>query len=629
MNGQKTSYNNLSIIFIYMFFYYFWIIYWENNEGILTLGGDILSILGSLLAYKWSLSSFKASKGTKRTFWFLLSMGVICSVIAESIWFVYDVILKVDVPLPGLPDIFYVLQLVFFLFAFIYNILKEKNKHQFIKFFLDVAIVMTVAFTFSWHFIITPMLSTDVPSLSLLISLIYPIGDLALYFGCLSIYFGVRYSFSNRAVTLIILGFTIQILADSFYLYVVSINSYNSGSLIDPLFILALLFVGLSGTFVKEMNGEDDTINAVSLQNYPFLRLFLPYINLILLLIFIMLKEGINYNFIRGLGISIFLVIIRQVLVILENQNLLSKYYKKTEELEISEQRYKSLFENNPNAVFATDLKGKFESVNKAGSKLLGYEKKDLIGKTSKNFIINKHKKIKNDHLLKVKEGTPQTYEVTISNREGNHYYVDITNIPIMIKNKMVGTFDIFRDITENRKNEEKIKYMAYHDSLTGLPNRSYFDEILTKSVAEAKEKNKMFALMYLDLDRFKIINDTLGHDVGDQLLVSVSKILRDSVGIINTVSRQGGDEFTLLIKGISSREDVEVYAENIIQAFKNPLIINGHEIVTTPSIGIAIYPRDGENTKLLMKKSDIAMYHVKKNGKGNYKIFDETHKDC
>lgn len=630
MNGQKISYDSLIVIFIYMCLYYSWIIIWKSETEILTFGGNLLSIFGCLLSYLWLVKAFMESEGVKRTFWFLLSLGLLSFLIAECIWFVYENVIKKEVPFPGSPDIFYTLQTFFFLAAFIYKLSKEKRKHQFVKFLFDVAIVWTVASTFSWHFIIIPILNPDVPTFSLLISLAYPIGDLALYFGCLSIFFGIRKAFSNKEIFVMLLGLSIQFFSDSYYLYLISIDSYTSGSLIDPLFIIGLILVGLSGTVTKEKNRETNTnnIEIVNVQSYTLTRLLIPYLNIFILLIFIMLKENGNDAFIIGLGISIILVIIRQVLVILENQHLLSEYYKKTEELEISEQRYKSLFEYHPDAVFALDLKGKFESVNATCSKLLGYEKLDLIGVLCQKFISKEYHAITAEHLSKVKEGTPQTYEVTIRNRDGNPYYVIITNIPIMVKNKFVGFFGILKDISESKKNEERIKFMAYHDSLTGLPNRSLFEDVLTKAVTEAKEKNEMFALVYMDLDRFKVINDTLGHEIGDQLLVAVADRLRDNLRDKDTVARQGGDEFTLLIKEISSRTEAELNAQSIIQAFKEPLIVNGHEIVTTPSIGMAIYPLDDEDPKILMKKSDIAMYYVKENGKGNFKLFDETNND-
>ncbi|MFP7474229.1 DUF4084 domain-containing protein [Niallia taxi] len=627
MIEKKNLFYGLIVIIIYLCFYYFWIIHWESNTELLNLGGDFLSVCGSLLACIWGLKSFKVNVGAKKTYWLLLVIGMICYLIAEGIWFVYENLLKLEVSFPGSPDIFYILQMIFFLLAFIYKMLKDRNKHLFTKFLFDVAIVLTVASTFSWHFIITPMLSPGVSTFSLLISIAYPIGDLALYFGCLSIFLGRQKYFTSREIVLIMLGLSVQIVADSIYLYVISINNYTSGSLIDPLFIMGLLLVGLSGIVGKEKKRETNTnkFQIVYGQNYNLIRLFIPYINILVLLIFIILKENASNTYITGLAISIFLVIIRQVLEILENQGLLDKYSRKAEELEISEQRYKSLFEYHPSAVFEIDLKGKFEGVNAAGSKLLGYKKRDLLRKTSKNFIIKEHQTITDEYLKKVKEGKPQSYEVTIQNRAGISYFVNITNIPIMVRNKIVGFFGIFRDITENKKNVEKIRHLAYHDSLTGLPNRSFFEEILTKTLNETEEKQEMFALMYMDLDRFKVINDTLGHEVGDQLLVSVSKRLKELLGDNNTIARQGGDEFTMLVKGISSRTDAEIYAQSIINAFKKPLIVNEHEIISTPSIGIAIYPLDDKNPNCLMKKSDVAMYYVKKNGKGDYKLFNEN----
>ena len=626
---KKIHFNGLYFLILYAATYYGWIIYWKNTPEILTLGGNILSISGSLVAAIWlAKGAANHSNKVKRNFTILLFLGCMSYVVAELVWAVYENILKIEVPFPGYPDLFYLLQLLFFLAAFVYLIGKGKKKFQFIKFLFDVAIIMTVATTFSWHFLISPIVQfSDGITFSFWVSLAYPLGDLALLFGALSIFFGMQKTFSAKESGFIISGLLIQIFADSSYLYLIALDQYTSGSLIDPLFIVGILCVGYTGILKKVEVEENQTGKAESVQieKLDAMRLFLPYLNVTILFIFMFNKGTGNYAVSIGLGISILLVVVRQIIMIIENHHLLREYSQKADELEISEERYRSLFEYHPDAVYSLDLKGKFESINSAGAKLFGYEKKELVGLSSVSFTSEVHQRTVTDHLLKATKGSTENYEIPIFNKNGDFHQLNVTNIPIIVKNHLVGMFGIGKDITENKKNEEKIKYLAYHDSLTGLPNRAFFEEILNKFIADAQQNNKMFGVMFMDLDRFKMINDTLGHDVGDQLLVAVANRLKECIKETDTAARQGGDEFILLIEEVSRKEEITGMAQLILDCFKQPFTINGIEILSTPSIGIAIYPIDGHSSAALIKKADLAMYDVKENGRGYFALFDDA----
>ncbi|MCB1776751.1 MAG: diguanylate cyclase [Candidatus Competibacteraceae bacterium] len=195
--------------------------------------------------------------------------------------------------------------------------------------------------------------------------------------------------------------------------------------------------------------------------------------------------------------------------------------------------------------------------------------------------------------------------------------------IETLLKNTddSLSILTIFRDITERKQTEEIIKQMAYHDALTRLPNRMLFSDRLHLEIARTRRHQQKLALMMLDLDHFKEVNDTLGHDVGDQLLQAVSARLTSSVRENDTVARLGGDEFALILPEIARVEDAVRIADKIIESFQNPLALRHHELRVTPSMGIALYPDDGEQEETLMKKADIALYHVKRTGRNRYQI--------
>ena len=194
----------------------------------------------------------------------------------------------------------------------------------------------------------------------------------------------------------------------------------------------------------------------------------------------------------------------------------------------------------------------------------------------------------------------------------------------------------LVRDITERKQADEQIAFLAYHDNLTGLPNNRLFKDRLQQSISHAQRNDSMLAVLFLDLDRFKLINDSMGHDVGDKLLQVIADRLiegtrrQDSIGVnmtfdANSVARLGGDEFTILLEKVSSQASITTVAKRLIDISALPIYIDNHEIFTSTSIGIALYPNDGKEADTLLKNADTAMYHAKKQGRNNFQFFDPS----
>ena len=189
---------------------------------------------------------------------------------------------------------------------------------------------------------------------------------------------------------------------------------------------------------------------------------------------------------------------------------------------------------------------------------------------------------------------------------------------------EFLGTYGVARDISARKQAEATITFQAYHDLLTGLPNRSLFKDRLGQAMVHAKRHGQTMATLFLDMDHFKVVNDTLGHLVGDGLLQALAQRLRDCLREGDTLSRIGGDEFMLLLPHIRSRDNAAYIAQKIISSLKQPFYVEGHELYAGMSIGIAIYPDDGDNIETLIKHADIAMYHAKDHGRNDYKFFTQ-----
>ncbi|WP_338788362.1 EAL domain-containing protein [Metabacillus sp. FJAT-53654] len=293
------------------------------------------------------------------------------------------------------------------------------------------------------------------------------------------------------------------------------------------------------------------------------------------------------------------------------------------EQLTINEQRYQSLFEYNKDAVYSFDLTGNFTNVNKASEHLTGYSSAELLTMSFEEIIHPDDISKAMTAFDNATKGSTDTLYVNVVHKSGKLVYVNVTNIPIVIEKKIVGIYGIAKDITEQKKAQALVQHMAYHDHLTGLPNRSMLEKCLSTGLELSTRK----AVLFIDLDRFKVINDTLGHTIGDLLLKEVAQSLKRSVNENDMVFRQGGDEFIVILENVD-RDQAAKIAERIIEMLAKPFKINEYDIFTSPSIGISLYPDDGETGEILIKHADFAMYQAKSAGKKTYRFYSSNEEE-
>ena len=198
-----------------------------------------------------------------------------------------------------------------------------------------------------------------------------------------------------------------------------------------------------------------------------------------------------------------------------------------------------------------------------------------------------------------------------------------------IVNRKFFGTYGVARDITDRKRAEELISYQAYHDILTDLPNRILFKDRLGLAVIQARRNRAELAVMFVDLDRFKLVNDTLGHVKGDELLQHVSGRLKNCLRRGDTLARIGGDEFTAVLPELRDRQDAEIIAEKFLESLRQPFFLDGKEVYISASIGIAVYPSDGDSIDELLRHADIAMYYVKSQGKNAHAFYESSMLDA
>ncbi|MDG0795101.1 EAL domain-containing protein [Cohnella ginsengisoli] len=278
------------------------------------------------------------------------------------------------------------------------------------------------------------------------------------------------------------------------------------------------------------------------------------------------------------------------------------------------------VIETTRNGIIITDRDGNITEFNEFAEILTGSKKQDVINGPIPDAKINDFIK---EVLLTGKDYEDMEFMLCPQTGQGDLVCL-FDAFPILDENMQVmGAFAQFRDITERYHTEKQINYLAYHDDLTGLPNRRFFTGHIDQLLRHGVNENSIFAVMFLDLDSFKKINDTLGHNNGDALLKLVAERLKTCCHASDQlVSRMGGDEFTILLQDITDHTEAIRVAEQIIQAFEKPFAVDGYEFYITASIGIAFYPQDGTNVEMLMKNADIALYRMKDDGKNNYNVF-------
>ncbi len=282
-----------------------------------------------------------------------------------------------------------------------------------------------------------------------------------------------------------------------------------------------------------------------------------------------------------------------------------------------------AVFENTLEGIMVTDAEGIIISVNPAFSMITGYSRLDIIGEKANILKSDKHNPEFYKQLwAKLIDMGNWSGEIWNRRKNGEVYpeWLSITAIKDS-HGKTIQYAGIFNDITGRKQHEQIIKYQAYHDALTNLPNRELFNDRLNLAVTQGERDHSKLAVMFLDLDDFKQVNDTLGHAVGDLLLQKAADIFIESIRKGDTVARLGGDEFAMILPQVDKVEDITAIAQKIIDRFKSPVLIDNHKVSAGISIGISIFPDHGTHSDQLLKMADDAMYQVKKKGKNNYHV--------
>lgn len=308
--------------------------------------------------------------------------------------------------------------------------------------------------------------------------------------------------------------------------------------------------------------------------------------------------------------------------------------------LEHSERLYRSLVDHSPDLIFAVDPEGRFWYVNERFGTLLGYSREELTGAHYSTIVHEDDlaRAARVFHERRMGERATRNVELRFKGKpvqdsgpaEPASVIVSVSAVGLYgpgaegtpLARRFVGTYGVARDITARKRAEQIIAFHAYHDALTGLPNRALFLDRLKQAIAHARRHQRRLGVLFVDLDRFKLVNDTYGHLKGDLLLQHTAARLRKCLRSTDTLSRIGGDEFLALVPDLEAREDALAVAKKILHELNQPFFLGDGEFTIGVSIGIAVHPEDGTSEEDLIRNADIAMYHVKRRGKNAAAFF-------
>ncbi len=292
---------------------------------------------------------------------------------------------------------------------------------------------------------------------------------------------------------------------------------------------------------------------------------------------------------------------------------------------EIQVHKFSTALESTADAVMITDEKGVIEYINHAFEKMTGYSSIEATGKTPRILYSGSLNDQFYDNMWNTINAGKVFCNIFLNRKkDGTIYYEEKSITPLHnTQGEITHFISTGQDISGRMKAQEQLQFLAHHDILTQLPNRTLLMEKLGHTITNTNSSNALIAVLLLDLDRFKIINETLGHDIGDRALRIISKMLLNHLRTADTVARLGGDEFAIILEDVHEIKVIEKIVRKILDAFTTPLIIDEHEIFMTTSVGISVYPKNGSDSSSLLKNADIAMYRAKDDGRNTFKFYN------
>ncbi len=563
-----------------------------------------------------------------RQAWFWCALAFFADGTGNLGWLIQENLLGA-VPSPSWADIGYLAFYPLCMYALLRFPRWRRGWEESLKFWLDVGIVMVAGGTVIWYVLLAPALeSPSAGVLDTILSFAYPLGDLVLVFGCAVVLMRRSPPESRLPIMLLGAGGLALLLADLLYGWAeMRGNGYHSGTWIDIWFQLSGLLWFSAAQYQRwrtrrpalSIAGRQEASPDVSL--LPYVAIPMGYA--VLLLVALPHWSRTLAGVVLAVLALTALVVMRQFTAVHENQRLLA-------ERAAREARFRSLVQNSSDVIIVIDGAGVIQFCSPAVTRVFGWDSDALTGKKVFEVGHGDDETLLRNFLRQVsaQEGATASAVWRLRHASGDWRYVETVATCLLADPAVGGIVMNTRDVSERTALEQELTHQVYHDALTGLVNRVRFRAQVERALQQAGEVPASVAVLFLDLDNFKTVNDSLGHAEGDRLLREVATRLLSATRGSDIVARLGGDEFALLLEKVTSDEQAVVVAERIISGLRRPFTLDAAEVNVSASIGIA-RGREGQGTTELLRNADVAMYVAKRHRTGRYMIFEpEMHSE-
>ncbi len=556
------------------------------------------------------------SDGRLRWVWILVGLSALSWGSGQVVWSWYELIQRREGPFPSFADAGFLAAVPFAVAGMLMFPREGSSVAGRARALIDGVIIALSALMTSWVFVLKPVFRSSGTVLEHTISLAYPIGDVIVVTIALYVILRARQRSAGVPLLPALIGgaFVAMAFSDSAFTYLTGKGEYATGTLVDAGWLLGfVLLIVASLRPAARAPGLDEA--------RPSGGMLLPYVAVAIALVSSSMAQShldAADVFLAWLRTALIAgLVLRQVFILLENSSLTRRLEEQLRELRGSEQRFEALVQHSSDVVTLVDSNGRILYQSESVMRVFGHAAESLVGKPVAEMMTEQGAELFMRTLddLRGEEASIRVIELQVQHASGRLCHAEMTMTNLLANRSVGGIVLNTRDMSERKVLQDQLVHEASHDSLTTLANRGLFRDRVEKVLHRSDGRQAKLTVLFLDLDGFKEVNDSLGHAMGDVLLIQVAERLRSCVRPTDMVARLGGDEFAVLIADKSAERDGALVADRITKALREPFKLEGREIFVGASIGIAATDQDVDDADHLLRNADLAMYRAKATG--------------
>ncbi len=592
------------------------------------IGDAVFLPLGGIVAlFAWRASLALGISTEARRAWRWLALAYVAFWIGDVSYFWLEIVAR-EVPSPSLADAAYLAYYPLLLIGLLSFPRVIRTGADRLRFVLDATTVALGGAMVVWYFLLAPIATAESSDLlETALGAAYPVGDLVLLLGFAAIAIRAPRDLPRRSVALLLAGLIVSLVADIGYGVQSLDGTFEPGRWVDGLYVAAWALLGLSAELGApdrrrlRVAGRSAAREEDIRQSVPILPYFAVALGYAMLLLAVQGSvDTRGAGLILGAGVLTALVIVRQAAVVRENMRLLREA-----EARRSEARFRSLVQNSSDVIVVMDAEGTIRYATPSVERVLGHTRDAVHGRRLATLLHPEDRATFGAQIRGAIDGVALagSRELRVPGRDGSPIFVEVSVANLLADPEIHGLVVTIRDVDDRKRLEVELTRQAFHDALTGLANRPRFEEGTTNALEGTRAGFGPTVIVFIDIDNFKTVNDSLGHEAGDAVLLEFARRIRAATRGGDLTARFGGDEFAVLLAPPSGRAHAAAVSERILAALAAPHALPEAEIVLNASIGIAMSEAGEESVTELLRNADVAMYAAKAAGKGQYRVFE------